>query len=169
MIQRHYLERLRVLLRRFPVVAILGPRQCGKTTFAKAALPRWRYLDLEKPSDETFLTQDPEQTIRRLDQEFILDEAQNTTPEQMKMFLTRLGFGSKMVITGDVTQVDLPGGKNSGLATIRKILNGVDDISFMDLTAEDVVRHRLISDIVSAYEAYDEAKEKTISQPRHLR
>ena len=96
---------------------------------------------------------------RTLNDSFIiLDEAQNTTPEQMKMFLTRLGFGSKMVITGDVTQVDLPGGKNSGLATIRKILDGVDDISFMDLTAEDVVRHRLISDIVSAYEAYDEAK-----------
>ena len=96
---------------------------------------------------------------RTLNDSFIiLDEAQNTTPEQMKMFLTRLGFGSKMVITGDVTQVDLPGGKNSGLATIRKILDGVDDISFMDLTAEDVVRHHLISDIVSAYEAYDEAK-----------
>ena len=107
---------------------------------------------------------------RTLNDSFIiLDEARNTTPEQMKMFLTRLGFGSKMVITGDVTQVDLPGGKNSGLATIRKILDGVDDISFMDLTAEDVVRHRLISDIVSAYEAYDEAKEKTISQTRHLR
>jgi phosphate starvation-inducible PhoH-like protein len=107
---------------------------------------------------------------RTLNDSFIiLDEAQNTTPEQMKMFLTRLGFGSKMVITGDVTQVDLPGGKNSGLATIRKILDGVDDICFMDLTAEDVVRHRLISDIVSAYEAYDEAREKNISQTRHLR
>ncbi len=107
---------------------------------------------------------------RTLNDSFIiLDEAQNTTPEQMKMFLTRLGFGSKMVITGDVTQVDLPGGKNSGLATIRKILDGVDDIKFMDLTAEDVVRHRLISDIVSAYESYENAKEKNISQTRHLR
>jgi phosphate starvation-inducible PhoH-like protein len=107
---------------------------------------------------------------RTLNDSFIiLDEAQNTTPEQMKMFLTRLGFGSKMVITGDVTQVDLPGGKNSGLATIRKILDGVDDISFMDLNAEDVVRHRLISDIVSAYETYDAAKEKSISQTRQLR
>jgi phosphate starvation-inducible PhoH-like protein len=107
---------------------------------------------------------------RTLNDSFIiLDEAQNTTPEQMKMFLTRLGFGSKMVITGDVTQVDLPGGKNSGLGTIRKILDGVDDIKFMDLTAEDVVRHRLISDIVSAYEAYDEAKEKALSQARHIR
>ena len=107
---------------------------------------------------------------RTLNDSFIiLDEAQNTTPEQMKMFLTRLGFGSKMVITGDVTQVDLPGGKNSGLATIRKILDGVDDIAFLDLTAEDVVRHRLISDIVSAYEAYDDAKEQALTQARQLR
>ena len=107
---------------------------------------------------------------RTLNDSFIiLDEAQNTTPEQMKMFLTRLGFGSKMVITGDVTQVDLPNGKNSGLATIRKILEGIDDIAFMDLTAEDVVRHRLISDIVGAYEAYDEAKNASVSQTRHIR
>ena len=107
---------------------------------------------------------------RTLNDSFIiLDEAQNTTPEQMKMFLTRLGFGSKMVITGDITQVDLPGGKNSGLATIRKILEGIADISFMDLTAEDVVRHRLISDIVSAYEIYDEKREANLSQTRHLR
>jgi phosphate starvation-inducible PhoH-like protein len=111
---------------------------------------------------------------RTLNDSFIiLDEAQNTTPEQMKMFLTRLGFGSKMVITGDVTQIDLPNGKNSGLATIRKILDGIDDISFIDLTAEDVVRHRLISDIVSAYEAFDQGSDSTrnnsISQARHLR
>ena len=107
---------------------------------------------------------------RTLNDSFIiLDEAQNTTPEQMKMFLTRLGFGSKMVITGDVTQVDLPGGKNSGLATIRKILEGIDDISFMDLTAEDVVRHRLISDIVSAYETYDQARNSTSTQTRQIR
>ena len=95
----------------------------------------------------------------------ILDEAQNTTPEQMKMFLTRLGFGSKMVITGDVTQTDLPNGQRSGLAIIRDILNGVDDISFMELTADDVVRHRLIGDIVKAYDAYDATK----SAPRSLR
>ena len=89
----------------------------------------------------------------------ILDEAQNSTPEQMKMFLTRLGFGSKMIITGDVTQVDLPNGANSGLRIIRNILEGVEDIEFMDLTAEDVVRHRLIGDIVKAYETYDENKQ----------
>lgn len=103
---------------------------------------------------------------RTLNDSFIiLDEAQNTTPEQMKMFLTRLGFGSKMVITGDVTQVDLPNGVRSGLRIISDILQNIDDISFMELTAEDVVRHRLIGDIVKAYEKYDEVK----SVPRNLR
>jgi phosphate starvation-inducible PhoH-like protein len=103
---------------------------------------------------------------RTLNDSFIiLDEAQNTTPEQMKMFLTRLGFGSKMVITGDVTQVDLPNGVRSGLRIITDILQGVEDIAFMELTAEDVVRHRLIGDIVKAYEKYDEAK----TAPRNLR
>ena len=95
----------------------------------------------------------------------ILDEAQNTSPEQMKMFLTRLGFGSKMVITGDITQNDLPNGQRSGLAIIRNILEDVDDIAFMDLTAEDVVRHRLIGDIVRAYDAYD----STATKPVQLR
>jgi phosphate starvation-inducible PhoH-like protein len=95
----------------------------------------------------------------------ILDEAQNTTPEQMKMFLTRLGFGSKMVVTGDVTQIDLPNGARSGLRVITDILKDISDIAFMELTAEDVVRHRLIGDIVKAYEKYDEAK----SAPRNIR
>ncbi len=89
----------------------------------------------------------------------ILDEAQNTTPEQMKMFLTRLGFGSKMVITGDVTQIDLPNGQHSGLRVVRDILKGIDDIAFLELTAEDVVRHRLIGDIVKAYDKFDEARQ----------
>jgi phosphate starvation-inducible PhoH-like protein len=89
----------------------------------------------------------------------ILDEAQNTTPEQMKMFLTRLGFGSKMVITGDVTQIDLPNGQHSGLRVVRDILKDIDDIAFIELTAEDVVRHRLIGDIVKAYDKFDEAKQ----------
>ena len=93
----------------------------------------------------------------------ILDEAQNTTPEQMKMFLTRLGFGSKMVITGDITQNDLPNGQRSGLQIIRSILDGVADIAFMDLTAEDVVRHRLIGDIVKAYDAYEAQKHAPVS------
>ena len=89
----------------------------------------------------------------------ILDEAQNTTPEQMKMFLTRLGFCSKMVITGDVTQIDLPNGQHSGLRVVRDILKDIDDIAFLELTAEDVVRHRLIGDIVKAYDKFDEAKQ----------
>jgi phosphate starvation-inducible PhoH-like protein len=89
----------------------------------------------------------------------ILDEAQNTTPEQMKMFLTRLGFGSKVVVTGDVTQVDLPGGTRSGLREVRDILEGVEDVHFATLTSVDVVRHRLVSDIVDAYARWDAAQE----------
>jgi Phosphate starvation-inducible protein PhoH, predicted ATPase len=85
----------------------------------------------------------------------ILDEAQNTSPEQMKMFLTRLGFGSKIVVTGDITQVDLPGGQESGLRVVRRILDGIADIHFATLTSVDVVRHRLVSDIVDAYNRYD--------------
>src|SRR5205807_7680222 len=80
----------------------------------------------------------------------ILDEAQNTTPEQMKMFLTRLGFGSKMVVTGDVTQVDLPGDTRSGLKVVREILTDIEDVHFSNLTSTDVVRHRLVGDIVDA-------------------
>jgi phosphate starvation-inducible PhoH-like protein len=85
----------------------------------------------------------------------ILDEAQNTTAQQMKMFLTRLGFGSTMVVTGDVTQVDLPGGTTSGLRVVSDILEGLDDVAFVRLTQNDVVRHRLVGDIVAAYERYD--------------
>jgi phosphate starvation-inducible PhoH-like protein len=86
----------------------------------------------------------------------ILDEAQNTSPEQMKMFLTRLGFGSKIVVTGDITQVDLAQGQASGLRLVQDILEGIDDIHFSRLTSHDVVRHRLVGDIVDAYERYDE-------------
>ena len=86
----------------------------------------------------------------------ILDEAQNTTAEQMKMFLTRLGFGSKMVVTGDITQVDLPNNSQSGLKVVQDILNDVEDIAFMYLTADDVVRNRLVGDIVTAYGNWDE-------------
>lgn len=95
---------------------------------------------------------------RTLNDAFIvLDEAQNTTREQMKMFLTRLGFGSTMVVTGDVTQVDLPGGTQSGLRASREILADIDDIAICELTADDVVRHRLVSQIISAYAKADEA------------
>lgn len=93
---------------------------------------------------------------RTLDDSFIiLDEAQNTTPEQMKMFLTRLGFGSKMVVTGDITQVDLPDGKKSGLKKVIRILKNVDDIEICKFTQKDVVRHRLVQDIIKAYERYE--------------
>ncbi|HTZ27701.1 MAG TPA: PhoH family protein, partial [Streptosporangiaceae bacterium] len=93
---------------------------------------------------------------RTLNDSFIiLDEAQNTSPEQMKMFLTRLGFGSKIVVTGDVTQVDLPTGQTSGLRLVQDILYGVDDVYFSRLTSHDVVRHKLVADIVDAYERYD--------------
>ncbi len=85
----------------------------------------------------------------------ILDEAQNTTAEQMKMFLTRLGFSSKMVVTGDVTQTDLPGGTRSGLNEVQDILGDMDDVAFLRLTSSDVVRHRLVSDIVDAYARHD--------------
>ena len=91
----------------------------------------------------------------------ILDEAQNTTAEQMKMFLTRLGFGSKIVVTGDVTQVDLPGGAQSGLRIVREILDGIEDVHFSNLTSADVVRHRLVGDIVDAYERWDSANDQS--------
>ena len=91
---------------------------------------------------------------RSLNESFIiLDEAQNTTPEQMKMFLTRIGFGSKAVVTGDVTQTDLPAGKQSGLAQVIDILEGVDGVAFTFFDAHDVVRHPLVQRIVRAYEA----------------
>jgi len=85
----------------------------------------------------------------------ILDEAQNTNPEQMKMFLTRLGFNSKIVVTGDITQVDLPGGTRSGLRQVQGILDGVQDVHFSTLTSQDVVRHKLVSRIVEAYDKFD--------------
>jgi phosphate starvation-inducible PhoH-like protein len=85
----------------------------------------------------------------------ILDEAQNTTPEQMKMFLTRLGFGAKIVVTGDVTQVDLPGGTTSGLRVVRDILGNLEDVHFAELSSADVVRHRLVGEIVDAYARFD--------------
>ncbi len=97
---------------------------------------------------------------RTLNDAFIvLDEAQNTSPEQMKMFLTRLGFNSKMIVTGDVTQMDLGKGRPSGLSVIRNVLRGVDGVGFVELTGEDVVRHRIVAAIVDAYERYERAQE----------
>ena len=90
----------------------------------------------------------------------ILDEAQNTSPEQMKMFLTRLGFGSKMVVTGDITQVDLPRDQRSGLIVVSDILDEVKDISFIRFGGEDVVRHQLVQRIVAAYDAHGKRGKK---------
>jgi phosphate starvation-inducible PhoH-like protein len=94
---------------------------------------------------------------RTLNDSFIvLDEAQNTTAEQMKMFLTRIGFGSKAVVTGDVSQVDLPGGRRSGLRVVRDILDGIEGVGFAYLESNDVVRHHIVQRIVEAYEVHDE-------------
>jgi len=102
---------------------------------------------------------------RTLDDSFIiLDEAQNTSREQMKMFLTRLGFGSKIVITGDITQIDLPADKTSGLREAMKVLDGVEDVAICRLKPEDVVRHVLVQRIIAAYEKYGEKEEKRIQQ-----
>ena len=96
---------------------------------------------------------------RTLNDAFILlDEAQNTTPEQMKMFLTRLGFGSKVVVNGDVTQIDLPNGQRSGLALVEEILTGIEGVEFVHLGAKDVVRHKIVQDIVEAYRVHGERR-----------
>jgi phosphate starvation-inducible PhoH-like protein len=132
-----------------------------------------RYIDRIEPAgteesvciqvaaaDSLYVTEDFLLTHNTLNDAFIiLDEAQNTTAEQMKMFLTRLGFGSKIVVTGDITQVDLPGGQRSGLRVVREILEGLDDVHFSQLGSEDVVRHQLVSDIVDAYAKWDASQE----------
>jgi len=110
-------------------------------------------------ADSMYVTDDFLVTHNTLNDSFIiLDEAQNTTPEQMKMFLTRLGFNSKAVVTGDITQVDLPTGQSSGLMVVRDILTGISGLSFSYLSSRDVVRHRIVQDIVEAYRRFDEAK-----------
>jgi len=95
----------------------------------------------------------------------ILDEAQNTTPEQMKMFLTRLGFGSRMVVTGDITQVDLPREQRSGLIVVGDVLDSVEGIEFVRFGGEDVVRHKLVQRIVEAYDAHSEREEPEHAPP----
>jgi phosphate starvation-inducible PhoH-like protein len=112
-------------------------------------------------ADSLYTTEDFLLTHNTLNDSFIiLDEAQNTSAEQMKMFLTRLGFGSRVVVTGDITQVDLPHGQQSGLRQVQDILEGLNDIHFARLTSHDVVRHRLVGDIVDAYERYDARQER---------
>jgi phosphate starvation-inducible PhoH-like protein len=108
-------------------------------------------------ADSLYVTDDFLVTHNTLNDSFvILDEAQNTSPEQMKMFLTRLGFNSRMVVTGDVTQIDLPSDQRSGLIVVRDILNEVQDISFVHFGGEDVVRHKLVQRIVAAYDQHTE-------------
>jgi phosphate starvation-inducible PhoH-like protein len=98
---------------------------------------------------------------RTLNDSFIvLDEAQNTSPEQMKMFLTRLGFGSKAVVTGDITQIDLPGNQRSGMNVVREILTGIEGIEFVYLDEKDVVRHKIVQEIVRAYRLYDDSRDR---------
>ena len=104
---------------------------------------------------------------RTLDNSFIiLDEAQNTTPAQMKMFLTRIGFGSKVIVTGDLTQKDLPKDTKSGLEEAMRVLGKIDDIGFCKLSSKDVVRHPLVQKIVKAYDDYEEKKSKKISSKK---
>jgi phosphate starvation-inducible PhoH-like protein len=118
-------------------------------------------------ADSLYVTEDYLLTHNTLNDAFIiLDEAQNTSPEQMKMFLTRLGFGSKIVVTGDITQVDLPGGTKSGLRVVQGILGDVDDVHFSALTSHDVVRHKLVGDIVDAYDRW-QAVQDSEPEVRH--
>ncbi|ODQ94270.1 phosphate starvation-inducible protein PhoH [Mycolicibacterium holsaticum] len=144
-------------------------RKAAKYDVTGGGQPK-RYIDRIEPAgteeavcirvaaaDSLYVTEDFLLTHNTLNDAFIiLDEAQNTTAEQMKMFLTRLGFGSKVVVTGDITQVDLPGGASSGLRAAMQILDGIDDIHFAELTSADVVRHRLVSEIVDAYAKFEE-------------
>jgi phosphate starvation-inducible PhoH-like protein len=110
-------------------------------------------------ADSLYVTDDFLVTHNTLNDSFIiLDEAQNTSPEQMKMFLTRLGFGSKAVVNGDVTQTDLPVGQRSGLAVVEEILQGIEGIEFIHLGARDVVRHKIVQDIVEAYRLFSEGR-----------
>ena len=107
---------------------------------------------------------------RTLDDAFIiLDEAQNTTPEQMKMFLTRIGFGSHAVITGDITQIDLPDGKTSGLKEAMTVLKGIDDIAICTFDHRDVVRHELVARIIKAYEKHGQEKQRRAAQKKDIK
>ena len=158
------------------VVFGIGPAGTGKTYLAVAMAIRAfknnevNRIILTRPAVEAgeslgFLPGDLQDKVdpylRTLDNSFvILDEAQNTTFEQMKMFLTRLGYGSKAIITGDITQIDLPRGKNSGLKSASRILRNVRGIEFMEFTAVDVVRHPLVQRIIEAYDKADKEKEK---------
>ena len=167
----HHIADAHILDIRLPegIVPFRLPRKLAKYDATGGGRPM-RFIDRIEPvgteeavcirvaaADSLYVTEDFLLTHNTLNDAFIiLDEAQNTTAEQMKMFLTRLGFGSKIVVTGDVTQVDLPGGAASGLRAAMRILDGIDDIHFAELTSADVVRHRLVSEIVDAYARSEE-------------
>ena len=154
MIQRKIQDVILSRLKQFPAVAMLGPRQAGKTTLAKTFSDIYYDLEVEQEKLRLDLQWDD---IIQSESIIILDEAQNTTIGQMKMFLTRLGFDSKAVITGDITQIDLPRGKQSGLIEASRILKKVKGIGFCSFSDVDVVRHPLVQDIIRAY-AKKEAK-----------
>ena len=117
-------------------------------------------------ADSLYVTDDFLVTHNTLNDAFIiLDEAQNTTPEQMKMFLTRIGFGSKAVVNGDSTQTDLQSGQASGLAVVQEILEGIEGIEFCHLGARDVVRHKIVQDIVEAYRRFGEQRDAAADRP----
>jgi phosphate starvation-inducible PhoH-like protein len=117
-------------------------------------------------ADSLYVTEDFLLTHNTLNDSFvILDEAQNTTPEQMKMFLTRLGFGSRMVVTGDITQVDLPRDQRSGLIVVGGILDEIEEIEFVRFGAEDVVRHKLVQQIVEAYDVHSQREKPARQSP----
>ena len=121
-------------------------------------------------ADSLYVTDDFLVTHNTLNDSFvILDEAQNTTPEQMKMFLTRLGFGSRMVVTGDITQVDLPREQRSGLVVVGEILDGVDGVEFVRFGGEDVVRHKLVQRIVAAYDEHSARQAPELRPADHRR
>jgi phosphate starvation-inducible PhoH-like protein len=154
------------------------PRKAAKYRESGGGRPI-RYIDRIEPAgteeavciqvaaaDSLYATEDFLLTHNTLNDAFIiLDEAQNTSPEQMKMFLTRLGFGSKIVVTGDVTQVDLPGGMRSGLRVVQEILDGVQDVHFSNLTSHDVVRHKLVGHIVDAYDRWQAVQDAQEARP----
>ena len=170
--QKKYIE----AIRKNTVTLGVGPAGTGKTYLAVAmAVTAFRAKEvnriiLTRPAVEAgeklgFLPGDLQQKVdpylRPLYDSFlILDEAQNTSVEQMKMFLTRLGFNSKMVVTGDITQIDLPDGRRSGLVDAVKILKDVDDIQIVRFNERDVVRHKLVQDIIKAYEKHEDVKKR---------
>ena len=159
-LSRNIQARIEQLSANFPIIVILGVRQCGKSTLAKSVGPDWKYYDLENPNHLERIQGDPLLFFRENSQHVIIDEAQNTTPVQMKMVLTRLGQDSHMVITGDLSQIDLPDGQPSGLAEAVRILENIRGVGILHLSGEDVIRHPVVARILQAYEAGQKPQNK---------